>query len=130
MTSLFDLSGRTALVTGSTRGLGRAMAFSLAEAGARVVLNYANDKERGLACQRSFEEAGHESLLVGASVIEEGNVDRLVSKVESEFGGVDILVVNATARLTRQLLAGCSVSLTGVLNNRWCVQYVYSKVYF
>ena len=96
MTSLFDLSGRTALVTGSTRGLGRAMAFSLAEAGARVVLNYANDKERGLACQRSFEEAGHESLLVGASVIDEGNVDRLVSKVESEFGGVDILVVNAT----------------------------------
>ena len=96
MSPLFDLNGRTALVTGSTRGLGRAMALSLAEAGARVVLNYANDQERGLDCQQSFLKAGHESLLVGASVVEEEDVDRLVSTVESTFGGIDILVVNAT----------------------------------
>jgi len=96
MSSLFDLKGRTALVTGSTRGLGRAMAFSLAQCGARVVLNYANDRERGQSCQDSFKEAGFESLLVGASVIDEADVDRLVAEVESEFGGIDILVVNAT----------------------------------
>ncbi|MBG84029.1 MAG: 3-oxoacyl-ACP reductase [Phycisphaerae bacterium] len=96
MSSLFDLSGRTALVTGSTRGLGRAMAFSLAQCGARVVLNYANDRARGLACHDSFKEAGHEAMLVGASVIDQDDVDRLVAEVESEFGGIDILVVNAT----------------------------------
>ncbi len=96
MSSLFDLEGRTALVTGSTTGLGRAMAMSLAQCGARVVLNYANDRERGLECQKAFQEAGHETLLVAASVIDESDVDRLVTEAESRLGGIDILVVNAT----------------------------------
>ena len=53
------------------------MAFSLAQCGARVVLNYANDSERGQVCQDSFKEAGFESLLVGASVIDEADVDQV-----------------------------------------------------
>ena len=96
MSELFDLTGRTALVTGSTRGLGRAMALSLARCGAKVVLNYANDKSLAESCRDSFLEDGHDVLLVGASVIEKHEVDRLVTEVESKFGGIDILVINAT----------------------------------
>ena len=94
--SEFDLTGRTALVTGSTTGLGRSMAFALARHGARVVLNYANNQQRAEACFADFQAAGHQGMLSCASVIDEGEVDRMVTEVESELGGIDILVVNAT----------------------------------
>ena len=96
MTHEFDLTGRTALVTGSTTGLGRAMAFALAQHGASVVLNYANNQQRAEACFSEFQAAGHKGMLACASVIDEGEVDRMVSEAEATMGGVDILVVNAT----------------------------------
>ena len=96
MTANFDLKGRVAMVTGSTTGLGRAMAFALAANGAKVILNYANNQERAESCFADFKAAGHEGMLVRGSVIDEQEVDRMVGEVESEIGGVDIVVLNAT----------------------------------
>ena len=96
MTATTSLQGKVALVTGSTTGLGRAMAHGLAAAGAKVALNYANNAERAEQAFAGFREAGHEGCLVRASVIDEAEVDRLVGEVESQLGPVDIVVANAT----------------------------------
>ena len=92
----FGLQGRVALVTGATRGLGKAMAFGLARAGARVVLNYANSHEHAHRTFREFEAAGHVGALVRANVRDEAEVDRLCSEAERQVGPIDIAVYNAT----------------------------------
>jgi 3-oxoacyl-[acyl-carrier protein] reductase len=92
----FTLCGRIAVVTGSTTGLGLAMASALAGAGARVALNYANNRERAEEVFADFKRAGNEGGLFRASVIDEADVQRLVQQVSSDLGPIDILIVNAT----------------------------------
>jgi 3-oxoacyl-[acyl-carrier protein] reductase len=91
MTLEIDLSGRTALVTGSTRGIGRAIAETLAGCGARVAV-VGRDLERS---QAVAAELGGEAKGFAADVSDIASVVKLVSDVESAFGGVDILVNNA-----------------------------------
>ena len=95
-TNQFSLAGRTALVTGSTTGLGRAIAQSLGDAGAKVALNYFNDRDRGEAAFEQFRSQGAEGCLVRGSVIDGSDIDRIVEEVEATLGGIDILVLNAT----------------------------------
>lgn len=92
----FSLNGRVALVTGSTTGLGRAIALGLGRAGAKVVLNYQNNHERADRTLKEFHEAGVEAILVRASAVDEGDVDRLFTTAEQQLGPIDIVVVNAT----------------------------------
>lgn len=92
----FSLKGRVALVTGSTTGLGRAIALGLGRAGAKVVLNYQNNHERADRTLAEFREAGVEAILVRASAVDEGDIDRLFTTAEQQLGPVDIAVVNAT----------------------------------
>ena len=94
--STFRLDGRTALVTGSTTGLGLSMARGLARAGARVAMNYANNQARAEAAHAAFKADGLLGDLFKASVIDEADVQRLVSEVEASLGPIDILVINAT----------------------------------
>ena len=86
-----DLTGRTALVTGSTRGIGRAIAASLTEAGARVAV-VGRDQARAAEVAG---ELGGGALGFGADVSEPASVVALVQAVEVAFGQVDILVNNA-----------------------------------
>ena len=92
----FRLDGRVALVTGATRGLGKAMAFGLAKAGAKVVLNYANSHEHAQRTFKEFEAAGYAGALIRANVIDESEVDRMCTEAERQLGPVDIIVCNAT----------------------------------
>ncbi|RPG22695.1 MAG: SDR family oxidoreductase [Phycisphaera sp. TMED9] len=92
----FSLAGRTALVTGSTTGLGLAIAKSLGAAGAKVALNYFNNQSRGEAAFAEYLATGAEGHLVRGSVIEAADVRRMVEEVEASLGGIDILVVSAT----------------------------------
>ena len=92
----FSLENRVALVTGSSAGLGKAMAFALGRAGAKVAFNYANNQARAEATFAAFEAAGGTGTLVRADVIDEEDVGRLVRQVEADLGPVDILVPNAT----------------------------------
>ncbi len=92
----FRLDGRVAFVTGSSRGLGRAMAWSLASAGARVALNYRNDEASARETLAAFEAAGHQALLLRGDATRETDVAAMVSEITERLGPVDIAVPNAT----------------------------------
>ncbi len=92
----FNLHGRVALVTGASRGLGSAIAKTLAAQGARVVVNYARSQELADGVVATICEAGGEALAVRADVLEPTQIKRLVSETEAHFGPVEILVNNAT----------------------------------
>ncbi len=92
----FSLTGRVALVTGSSTGLGKAMAFALGRAGAKVALNYANNAARAEQTFAEFKAAGLTGALFRASVVDEAEVNRLVADIAQQLGPVDIFVANAT----------------------------------
>ena len=92
----FSLDGRVALVTGSSTGLGKAIAFGLARCGARVALNYYNNEERAAKTFSEFEAEGFEGLMLRADVSDEESVNTLCDEVAEKLGGIDILVANAT----------------------------------
>lgn len=92
--SPFDLTGKRALVTGSSRGLGLAMAASLAQAGASIVLNARDSVALGAAAQ-DLAEAGADVRAVAFDVTSQDSVGEAVSYIEGELGPVDILVNNA-----------------------------------
>lgn len=93
---MIDLSGRIAIITGASRGIGAATAEILAQAGARaLVINYKSDRdaaERVAAACRSY---GADVLVHRADVSRPAAVDRMVDKTVQRFGGLDILVANA-----------------------------------
>ena len=95
-TSPFSLAGRVALVTGASRGLGKAMAFALGRAGAKVAFNYCNNKAKAEQTFTEFEAKGYPGGLFRADVTDEKSVARLTKQIASTLGPVDILVLNAT----------------------------------
>lgn len=92
----FSLDGKVALVTGSSKGLGKAMAFALGSAGAKVAFNYANDKTWAEKTFAEYTAEGYNGGLFRASVIDEAEVTRLNSEIAAQLGPVDIIVVSAT----------------------------------
>ncbi len=92
----FALAGHVALVTGSTTGLGRATALRLAQAGAKVAVNYFNNTERAEKAFAEFRTAGVEAMLVRGDAATEAGVDAIFQTVEKQFGPIDIVVANAT----------------------------------
>ena len=93
---LFSLKGKTALVTGSSTGLGKRMAVALGQAGARVAMNYFNNEERAAKTLLEFEETGAEGAMIRADVTDELDVNQLVAETEKKLGSVDIVILNAT----------------------------------
>lgn len=91
-----SLTGRRALVTGSSRGVGADTAQFLAEAGARVVINYRNKEKRALQLVAKIEHAGGSALSVGADLTDPASVAEMMGTVQREFGGLDVLVLNAS----------------------------------
>jgi 3-oxoacyl-[acyl-carrier protein] reductase len=94
--SPFSLQGRVALVTGSSAGLGKAMAMSLGQAGAKVALNYSNNAARAEQSFKEFRERGFSGMLARADVTDEEAVTQLAEEVKAKLGPIDILVLNAT----------------------------------
>jgi 3-oxoacyl-[acyl-carrier protein] reductase len=90
-----QLSGRVALVTGASRGIGKAIAIALAEAGADVAVNYRVQAEAAESVCQTIRAAGRKCIAVQSDVSLSGDVDRLVSTTESQLGPVGILVNNA-----------------------------------
>ncbi len=90
-----QLEGRTAIVTGGSRGIGRAIAFELARRGAKVVVNYVNSANDAQAVVDEIKSAGGDALAVQANVGEENAVEQLIKATTDAFGRVDILVNNA-----------------------------------
>jgi 3-oxoacyl-[acyl-carrier protein] reductase len=92
----FSLAGHVAVVTGSSTGLGKAIALTLGQSGARVALNYFNNNARAEATLREFQDARIECMLVRTDVTSEAGVEQLIGETEAKLGKPDILVVNAT----------------------------------
>ena len=89
---LFKLDGKVALVTGASKGLGRAFALALADVGADVVLFARSDMT---TLKKEVEAKGRKALIVTGSVTNEADIERAVVAAVKEFGGIDILVNNA-----------------------------------
>jgi len=100
---LFDLTGRTALITGSSRGLGRAMAEGLAKAGAKVLIN-GTDPARVAAAVEEFRAAGHQADAVAFNVTSEADVVRAFDELDSAGVAVDILVNNAGIQFRKPMV--------------------------
>ena len=94
MAGMFDIKGKTAIVTGASYGLGVAMAEALSEAGANVVLA-ARSKEKLEALAASIEARGGKALSIGCDVSDSAAVTAMVDAARARFGRVDILVNNA-----------------------------------
>jgi 3-oxoacyl-[acyl-carrier protein] reductase len=90
-----ELSGRTALVTGASRGIGKAIALALANAGADLAVNFNTQSEAAEAVCQQIRASGRKSIAVQADVSKTADVDRMVTAVERELGPVAILVNNA-----------------------------------
>lgn len=89
------LGGKVALVTGASRGIGRAIALRLAGEGAKVAINYAGNTTKAEAVKAEIEENGGEAIMVQADVADSSAVEAMVAKVTEAFGQIDILVNNA-----------------------------------
>lgn len=89
------LTGKTALVTGASRGIGRAIALTLAEAGADVAVNYAGSEAAAAQVVAEIEAMGRKAFMVRADVSSSADVESMVSRVLETFGKLDILVNNA-----------------------------------
>ncbi len=90
-----DIKGKLALVTGSSRGIGRAVALALAGEGGKVVVNYMKNKEKAEEVATLINEQGGEALVVKADVSNYQEVERMKNEVQDGFGDVNILVNNA-----------------------------------
>ena len=89
------LEGKVALVTGASRGIGRAIALQLAAEGAKVAINFAGNTAKAEEVKAEIESNGGEALLVQADVSNAESVEEMVNKVTEKFGKIDILVNNA-----------------------------------
>jgi len=94
ITELFDLTGKVALVTGGTHGIGLAIGKLLAEAGARVCVNARSGKNLA-ACREEYRVAGLDVFTLLFDVTDEKAVDEGIGRIEKEVGSIDILVNNA-----------------------------------
>jgi hypothetical protein len=127
--SLFDLTGKVAVVTGSTKGIGRAIAEALARAGAKVVIS-SRKKESCEAVADAIRSEGLTAAAIPCHIGKREDVERLVSETKREFGQIDILVCNAAVNPYYGPMAGLSddaftkVIDSNVRSNIWLANLV------
>ncbi len=113
---MIDLSGRVALVTGGARGIGRACALRLAEAGADVVIAYVTATAAATAVADEILAMGRRVAVVKADVTEREDVDEMMKFVRREFGRIDVIVSNAATGGFRPLLATTDRNFEAAMN--------------
>lgn len=101
---MVDLKGKTVLITGGSRGIGRAIALRLSEHGANVVVNYVRHKRDAGQTADMVEKQGGKCLLVKANVANAKDVQRMFEVVGEEFGQLDVLVSNAASGVLKPAL--------------------------
>ncbi|MCK9862182.1 glucose 1-dehydrogenase [Paenibacillus sp. ATY16] len=99
----FDLTGKVALVTGASGGIGRAIAAALAASGAKVIVNYLNSREAAEEAVESIRQNGGEAVAIQADVSKAGEAELLVSEAERAFGRPVELLVNNAGHLVQRI---------------------------
>jgi len=102
---MIDLTGKVALVTGASRGMGRAVALALAEAGADIVLNFAKSRPAADEAAGAIADLGRRVAEVQADITEPDDIAAMLEWVEQTFGRLDVLVSGVTAPPPSSLLA-------------------------
>src|SRR5687768_5439634 len=128
--SLFDLSGKVAVITGSSRGIGRAIAEAMADQGAKVVIS----SRKAEACREVADSinAKHSdaAVVVPASISSKDALRNLVDETRSQLGRIDILVCNAASNPYYGPMGGISddqfrkILENNVIANHWLIQMV------
>jgi len=128
---LFDLSGKVAVVTGSTKGIGRAAAFELARHGARVAISSRRkDACEAVAAEIDAEFGEGTALAVAAPISDKAALERLVAATRERWGRIDVLVCNAASNPYYGPLAGIAdeqfrkILDNNVLSNHWLIGMV------
>ena len=103
--------GMRALVTGSSRGIGAATVGYLAAAGARVVVNFRNKEKRAIQLAESIEAAGGTAITIGADLTDPASVAAMFETVREAWGGLDILVLNASGGMETGMGEGYAMRL-------------------
>jgi NAD(P)-dependent dehydrogenase (short-subunit alcohol dehydrogenase family) len=126
--SLFSLDGRTAIITGSSRGIGRAIAEQFAAHGANVVIS----SRKGPACEEVADvinaQGGGRAIAIPASISEKDALENLVAKTREAFGGIDVCVCNAASNPYYGPISGISdeqfrkILDNNILSNHWLMQ--------
>ena len=98
------LEGRVALITGSSRGIGAVIARRMAEAGAKIALNYNASLDAAIEVRESIAAGGGDAMLIAGDVSDEGQTRQAIKAVLDQFGRIDILVNNAGIHRDRLLL--------------------------
>ncbi|MFQ5460887.1 MAG: enoyl-[acyl-carrier-protein] reductase FabL [Anaerolineae bacterium] len=98
-----DLENKVAIVTGSSRGIGRAIALRLAAAGADVVVNYLRNRESAEGTAAAVRDLGRRAVVAKGNVRQPEDLDRLVAAAVDDLGGLDILVNNAASGYVRPI---------------------------
>ncbi len=101
---MLNLRGKTALITGGSRGIGRAIAFRLAEQGADIIVNYVRHKRDARDTAAAVEKLGRRCLTVKANVANSDDVQKMFSVIANEFDNLDILVSNAASGVLKPAL--------------------------
>ncbi|MDI7741628.1 3-oxoacyl-[acyl-carrier-protein] reductase [Lysinibacillus fusiformis] len=89
------LDGKTAIVTGASRGIGRAIALQLASEGANVVVNFSGSEQKASQVVEEIQNLGSQAIAVQANISDSDSVQQLMNAAHEQFGSIDILVNNA-----------------------------------
>ena len=111
MKTMFGLHGRRALVTGASRGIGRAIAEGLAKAGAEIVIHYHQNAGAAAEVESQLRDAGGKAVTIGADLAARGSGEKLAQFVKQHWGALDILVNNAGDMVGRSTLEQASDEL-------------------
>ena len=129
--SLFDLTGKVAVITGSSRGIGKASAVDLASAGARVVISIRKqDACDAVAAEINAEFGEGRAIAVAASISSKDALQHLVDETRRQFGRIDVLVCNAASNPYYGPMEGIAddqfrkILDNNILSNHWLIQMV------
>ena len=101
---MVDLMGKKVLITGTSRGIGAAIAIKMAECGADIVVNYLDNKEEAETIQQKISEVGRKSLLIQADVGKLQDIRQMFDRIEASWHSIDILVNNAGVQTRKSFL--------------------------